>query len=147
MGTPDNYLIYDEEPWVKVTLESLGAAVGPCPLASIGSISPRRGTFGTSVVLSGMNLEGVTGVTFDGMVAPEFSVDSTTQITTLPHGATSGPVSVATTDGAAIEAGSFIVTHEATLALRLRSSPRGGPRPLARSWTRTAPTRVGAEGG
>ena len=112
---------------MKVTVESLGATVGPCPLASIESLSPRRGPFGTSVVLSGTNLEGVTGVTFDGRVAHDFSVDSPTQITaTLPHGATSGPVSVATADGSTSGAGKFTVTHKATLALRLRSSSQGG---------------------
>ena len=125
-GSPTDYLVYDGDPWVKVTLESLGATVGPCPLASVESFSPRRGTFGTSVVLSGTNFAGATGVTFDGMVAPDFSVDSPTQITaTLPHGATSGPVSVATAEGVASGAGAFTVTHRATLALRLRSSSHG----------------------
>lgn len=127
-GSPYNYLVYDEEPWVKVTLESLGATVGPCPVAaSVESLSPRRGTFGTSVVLSGTNLEGVTGVTFDGMVALDFSVDSPTQVTaTLPRGASSGPVSIVTTDGSSDEAGTFTVTHGATLVLRLRSSSQRG---------------------
>ena len=125
-GSPFDYLVYDGSPWVKVTLESLGAAVGPCP-PSIDSFSPKRGTFGTSVVLSGTNLVGATGVMFDGMAAQSFSVDSSTQITAmLPHGATSGPVSIVTADGVADASGTFTVTHDATLSLRLRPSSQGG---------------------
>ena len=125
-GTPYDYLIYDGAPIVKVTVESLGATVGPCPLPAIQSTSPTSGAFGTSVVVSGTDLAGVTSVAFNGMVAQQLSVDSSTQITaTLPEGATTGPVSVTTPDGTVSGAGAFTVTHKATLRLRLHRSAGG----------------------
>ncbi|MGH2595271.1 MAG: IPT/TIG domain-containing protein [Actinomycetota bacterium] len=125
-GAPYDYLIYDGAPIVKVTVESLGAAVGPCPSPTIGSISPTSGAFGTSVVLSGTDLTGVTGVAFDGVIAQQFSVDSATQLTVvLPDGATTGPVSVTTPDGTVSGSGRFTVIHQATLRLRLLRSAGG----------------------
>jgi hypothetical protein len=122
-GSPYDYLIYDGEPIVKVTVESLGGAVGPCPLPSLASFSPTSGSFGTSIVLRGSSFIGVTGVAFDGSPAASFSVDSPTQITaTLPRSATTGDVSVTTANGTASSTSRFTVTHRSALTIRLRHS-------------------------
>jgi hypothetical protein len=65
--------------------------VGP-PVVS--SLSPTIGLAGTPVTINGSNLTGVTAVRFNGTSAT-FSVVNDTQIsTTVPNGATTGPVSV-----------------------------------------------------
>ncbi|MBX7219809.1 MAG: hypothetical protein K1Y36_07675 [Blastocatellia bacterium] len=67
----------------------------------INSLSPISGPAGTSVTISGLNLTGVTQVTFNGRPAA-FTVNSATQITaTVPVGAATGPVAVAGPNGAA----------------------------------------------
>ncbi|MBX7219806.1 MAG: hypothetical protein K1Y36_07660 [Blastocatellia bacterium] len=67
----------------------------------IGSLSPTSGPAGTSVTISGLNLTGVTQVTFNGRPAA-FTVNAATQITaTVPIGAATGPVAVAGPNGAA----------------------------------------------
>ncbi|MBX7219807.1 MAG: hypothetical protein K1Y36_07665 [Blastocatellia bacterium] len=67
----------------------------------INSLSPTSGPAGTSVTISGLNLMGVTQVTFNGRPAA-FTVNAATQITaTVPIGAATGPVAVAGPNGAA----------------------------------------------
>jgi hypothetical protein len=58
------------------------------------SITPAAGPAGTVVTLTGSNLLGLTGVTFNGLAAPGATVDATgTQVTvTAPTGVTTGPV-------------------------------------------------------
>ncbi len=82
---------------------------GP-PSPSISSFTPTSGPSGTSVVITGTNLTGATSVTFGG-VAASFAVDSPTQITaTVPGGAVTGPITVATSGGSATSIASFTVT-------------------------------------
>lgn len=124
-GSPYDYLIYEGAPIVKATVESLGAAVGPCSLTAISSFSPTSGRFGTAVAISGSNLIGATGVDFNGVAAQQFTVDSSTRITaTVPAGATTGRISITTADGTVNGAGLFTVTHQTTITLRLRH-PQG----------------------
>jgi hypothetical protein len=58
------------------------------------AIAPAAGPAGTVVTLTGSNLLGLTGVTFNGLAAPGATVDATgTQVTvTAPTGVTTGPV-------------------------------------------------------
>ncbi|QRO02119.1 IPT/TIG domain-containing protein [Archangium violaceum] len=57
--------------------------------------SPRYGTAGTTVTLTGNNLAGATDVTFDGVDATSFTVVDNTRITaTVPPGATTGELRV-----------------------------------------------------
>ena len=80
-------------------------------LPAITSFAPTSGPIGTSVVITGTNLTGATSVTFNATAATTFTVDSATQITaTVPTGATTGPIHVATPDGTANSATSFTVT-------------------------------------
>src|SRR5207244_5841655 len=79
------------------------------PPPTITSFSPTSGPAGTSVTITGTNFTGVTSVTING-VAASFTVNSSTSIaTTLPNGATTGPISVTTSGGTAISASNFTV--------------------------------------
>jgi hypothetical protein len=60
----------------------------------IFGFTPRKGRVGTMVTITGIRFTGVTAVTFNGTPSV-FSVDSDSQITsTVPAGATTGPIEV-----------------------------------------------------
>src|SRR5206468_3056727 len=74
---------------------------------TITSFTPSSGRVGASVTISGANFMGATAVTFNGSAA-SFTVTSDTAIqTTVPAGATTGPLSVDRPAGAAASASSF----------------------------------------
>jgi len=73
----------------------------------ISSFAPASGVVGTTVTVTGTGFTGATAVTFNSVSSP-FSVDSDTQITTsVPDGATSGPIKVTTSVGTAQSSTSF----------------------------------------
>ena len=87
----------------------------PPPPPVVGGFSPTSGPDGTAVTVTGTYLTGATAVAFNGVNQPAFNVDSDTQIsTTVPIGATSGPISVTTPGGGATSAGSFTVEADIT---------------------------------
>jgi len=60
---------------------------------------PNSGAAGASIIILGTKLTGATSVTFNG-VAATFTVKSSSEITTtVPNGATTGPVVVVTPGG------------------------------------------------
>src|SRR5579863_4621145 len=70
----------------------------PLPCPRITGFTPRSGTPGTGVTLTGCGFTGATSVAFHGVVAT-FTVNSDTQITTsVPGGALSGPITVTTSN-------------------------------------------------
>jgi hypothetical protein len=76
----------------------------------ISSFSPMSGPVGTSVVITGESLTGATSVTFGGVRAKSFTVDSYTQITaTVPTGAKTGNIAVTTPGGTFASGGTFSV--------------------------------------
>jgi uncharacterized repeat protein (TIGR03803 family) len=76
----------------------------------IKSFAPLSGPVGTSVVIKGISLSGTTEVTFGGVAAITFTVDSDTQVTaTVPTGAVTGKIAI-TTATTATSAKSFTVT-------------------------------------
>jgi hypothetical protein len=82
--------------------------VGNAP--SIASFTPTTGPVGSTVVITGRNLTGATQVTFNGTVAPVYSVNSATQITVVvPIGATTGPVAVTTVFGTGTSVANFTI--------------------------------------
>jgi fibronectin type 3 domain-containing protein len=101
---------------------------GTATSASVFAVAPRIGRFtstmgapGDSVVITGVNFTGVTVVKFHGLVAA-FTVNSPTQITaTVPAGATTGLIGVASPAGAAASVGQFVVAPRIT-----RFTPTGG---------------------
>src|SRR5207248_691486 len=81
---------------------------GPAP--TIDGFDPTSGSPGTSVAITGTNLNGATAVKFHGTSAT-FSVTSPTAMTaTVPAGATTGPIAVTTPGGVATSASDFTVT-------------------------------------
>lgn len=66
---------------------------------AITRFSPTIGSTagGTSVVITGQNFTGATGVTFAGVAATSFTVDSATQITAITPAGTNGTAAIAVT--------------------------------------------------
>jgi cytochrome c peroxidase len=74
---------------------------------AITSFAPTFGPVGTGVTILGTTFTGVTAVSFGGRAATFTVSDSGTIATTVPAGATTGPIAVTTLDGTAISAASF----------------------------------------
>ncbi|PYU56679.1 MAG: hypothetical protein DMG55_22950 [Acidobacteria bacterium] len=99
---------------------------------TITSFTPSSGPVGTSVTIGGTNFMGATAVTFNGSAAA-FTVTSDTAIqTTVPAGATTGPLSVTTPAGTALSASNFTLTVPLTVTKTgliaggtVKSSPAG----------------------
>ncbi|WP_411820946.1 IPT/TIG domain-containing protein [Hyphococcus formosus] len=85
-----------------------GGKCGP----GIASITPNSGTVtgGTSVTINGSYLSDASAVTFDGVDATRFTIDSDTQITAItpPHAVGLVDVMVMTPSGSATVAGGYI---------------------------------------
>lgn len=82
---------------------------------TVSSFSPTSGSVGTSVTISGSGFSGATSVAFNGVNAT-FAVSSASQInTSVPTGATTGVISVTTSNGTATSSGSFTVSTSTTL--------------------------------
>jgi len=82
---------------------------------SISSFLPASGGVGTVVTITGENLTGATRVSFGGIPATSFTVNSYTQITaTVPAGAVTGAIVVTTPGGTAASTSYFRITRNAT---------------------------------
>jgi uncharacterized repeat protein (TIGR03803 family) len=79
---------------------------------AILSFSPTSGPVGTPVTITGTSFTGATKVTFGGVKATTFSVDSDTQITAnVPTGAKTGKIAITTPGGTATSKNVFTVTQ------------------------------------
>ena len=104
-GVTDGLLTAEETITITVTTPDVGLS----PI--IKAISPNSGPVGTVVSISGSNFTGVRGVAFNGIEATVYTVDNASSITaTVPNGATTGYVSVATSSGTAVSKQRFTVT-------------------------------------
>lgn len=84
---------------------------------TITGFTPGSGTAGTSVTLTGTNLNSLTGVRFNGTAATTFaSIDGMTATATVPAGATTGPLTATSAQGAGSSAGSFTVLGNPTIS-------------------------------
>jgi hypothetical protein len=91
---------------------------------TISNFTPTSALAGASVTISGSNLTGATAVAFNRSAAT-FSVTSDTTIqTTVPAGATTGPLSVTTPGGTVTSANNFTVLVAPTIA---SFTPASGP--------------------
>ncbi len=106
-----------------VTTPGGSASVPLTVLPYLASFAPASGVVGTVVTLSGTSFLGALSVKFNG-VYTAFTVTSATSITTtVPAGATTGPVAVRTPAGTATGATSFVVTP--SLVVRSFTPVRG----------------------
>jgi hypothetical protein len=78
----------------------------------ITSFNPTSGSIGTSVKIMGISLTQTEKVTFGGVAATDFTVDSDQQVTaTVPTGAVTGHIAITTAGGTAVSSGTFTVTQ------------------------------------
>jgi hypothetical protein len=86
---------------------------------SISSLTPSTAAIGGTVVISGADFTGATGVSFNGTAATSYTVNNNGQITvTVPAGTTTGPVTVTVGGCSATSSGNFTVGTNATLNLK-----------------------------
>lgn len=86
------------------------ALINTQPAPTITSFTPTAGPTGTSVVITGTNFTGASIVSFGGVPATGFAVNSANQITaTVPVGAPTGRISVTTPGGTVNTATNFTV--------------------------------------
>jgi len=76
---------------------------------AIISFNPPSGAVGTSVTITGTSFTGATSVTFNGVSATFNVVDDTQVTTTVPTGATTGPITLTTPVGTATSSTNFVV--------------------------------------
>jgi uncharacterized repeat protein (TIGR03803 family) len=75
------------------------------------SFSPVSGQVGTSVTIKGVSLTRTSRVTFGGVVASNFTVDSDSEVTAIvPIGAKTGKIVITTKGGSVTSSGTFTVT-------------------------------------
>ena len=87
-----------------------GQASSTALVPNITSLNPASAVAGTSVTITGTSLIQATKVTFGGVAATSFTVNSDTQITAIvPTGAKTGKIAVTTKGGASSSAASFTV--------------------------------------
>jgi subtilisin-like proprotein convertase family protein len=83
---------------------------------TIASFAPATGPAGTPIVITGTNFTGATAVTFGGIPAAAFTVNSPTTITaTVPANAVTGPITVTTANGSASSTANFAVSPPPTI--------------------------------
>jgi hypothetical protein len=84
--------------------------VNPFWVPSITSFAPSSAPAGGTLVITGADFNGASAVTFNGIDATGFSIDSPSQVTvTVPLNATSGPIAVTGPAGTGTSASSFTV--------------------------------------
>ena len=88
------------------------SAAGACP--TVSGISPSSGPVGSSVVITGTNLTGVT-VKFGGNVTATINGGSDTSLTvTVPAGAITGPITISKAGCNDVQTSTFTVTADAS---------------------------------
>jgi hypothetical protein len=115
---------------LAVSLVGMPAALAAAP--TIASFSPTCGQVGTQVIITGTGYQdapsAVSAVTFNGIAATTFTVNSDTQITvTVPTGATSGPIAVTDSEGTATSTGTFLVVTPAGPCISSFTPTSGNP--------------------
>ena len=98
-GKPDPVVISENERAVSIFTNN----VSPEPF--IISFSPTIGATGTVVTITGNNFTGVTAVSFGGVAASSFTVNSSTSITAIVGSGAAGNVSVTNNYGTGVHAG------------------------------------------
>jgi hypothetical protein len=96
------------------------------PPPTISSFTPTGGPFGTVVDIQGSHLSGAHSVSFNGVEAASFTVDSDTEIhATVAYATTTGPIYVETASGTAASPSSFTVPTPTISSFTPTSGPPG----------------------
>ena len=104
--------------WVDQVSYSGGGAA-----PTIASFTPGSGPVGSPVSISGNHFTGSTSVRFNSTSATFTVVTDTTITTSVPAGATSGPITVTNADGTGASASSFTVTPPSTITVAVSPKP------------------------
>jgi hypothetical protein len=95
-------------------LAGFARPMAAAPAPAIASFSPTSGPTGTEVVITGTGLTNANQVTFAGGEQAAYSVASDTQMSaTVPQGAITGPITVATDEGSVTTAAPFTIQQSA----------------------------------
>ena len=105
-------------------ISNVNFAIAPGPGATITSFTPANGPVGTVITLTGTNFTGATAVSINGTPAAFTVVSATSLTATVAAGTTSGLISVATPNGTAVSATSFVVGVPPTIT---SFTPATGP--------------------
>lgn len=118
---------------VTVTLNGVSAAsqvtvVPPAP--TVTGFTPTSGAVGEPVTVTGTNFINVQAVTFNGVAAVDFTVQSDTTLTAVvPAGATTGKIAVTTAAGTGQSTADFTVKNPVPILTGLTptAAPAGSP--------------------
>ena len=124
-----------------------GGSIPACPCGTVFSLSvglgpfvttvPTSGPSGTAVMILGTDLTGATSVSFNGTAATFTVVSATLITTTVPTGATTGPVTVVTPSSGTLTSNlPFTIPAGGTTTTTLNSAPN--PSTFGQSVTFTA---------
>lgn len=81
-------------------------------MPQIKSFTPTSGPAGTEVTITGVSLTGASGVSFGGVAATSFTVNTSTKVTAaVPEGAKTGLIAITTPGGSVASAANFTVTE------------------------------------
>ncbi|MEX1264287.1 MAG: IPT/TIG domain-containing protein [Actinomycetota bacterium] len=106
--------------------------VTPPPTPTVDGFNPTSGNVGTSVTVTGTGFTDASSVTFNGTAAAFTVTNDTTIETSVPTGATTGPIAVTTPGGTGTSATNFTVT---TLALVQHVLNKGGSGAPTATWS------------
>ena len=117
VASTDNYLtatVQTNDTTGKITVLEPGGNLSTPQnynvIPTISGFKPPSGPVGTQVVISGTSFKQTTTVTFGGVKATAFSIDSDSQVTaTVPTGAKTGKIGITTKGGKATSKSSFTV--------------------------------------
>jgi uncharacterized repeat protein (TIGR03803 family) len=97
---------------VAIPSDNLKSKINFRVVPTIKSFTPPSGPVGTPVTITGVSLTQTTKVTFGGVKATTFAVNSDTQVTAnVPTGAKTGKIAITTPGGTAASATVFTVTQ------------------------------------
>ncbi|HEX7248605.1 MAG TPA: IPT/TIG domain-containing protein [Actinomycetota bacterium] len=98
------------EDGVAIDAGSDTCVTAPPPTPTVTGFDPTSGPEGTAVTVSGTGFTGASSVTFNGTSAAFTVTNDTTIATSVPTGASTGPIAVTTPGGTGTSATNFTVT-------------------------------------
>jgi|GEM_PF-837860 len=118
-------------------VEITSCANGSCEIAvpEVTSFSPDSGYAGNAVTINGSSFTGVVNVSFGSTDAPIFTVVSDTVITaTVPSGASTGAITVATASASGSSSSDFVVNESGSTNLLVSGDFEGDPLVESAGW-------------